>query len=266
MDCVGKLYDSILCNRLTLWFKPHREQAGAQQGRGCAEHIITLRLMMDYARCKRKKLFLLFVDFSKAYDRVPRDRLIRRLITLGCGVMMATMVMKMYGVTKLILGAAIVATSIGVRQGAPTSCVLFTLYVDELISMLKSRCRPDGYLQWLHCLLMMDDTVLLATERDRCIEKFGVLVDYCRRSGMYINESKTKFMVVNGDDSDRVTVSEYGFDIKHCTTYVYLGAYITEDSCLRSALKLHAHTKRCHVLKFAAFLNRNVDFPFWVKK
>ncbi len=56
MDSLAKLYDSILYKRLEQWFRPGREQVGAQQGRGCTEHIVTLRLLMDYAQSKRKKI------------------------------------------------------------------------------------------------------------------------------------------------------------------------------------------------------------------
>ncbi len=64
MNSLAKLYDVVLCRRLTLWFSPFREQAGSQRNRGCIEHIVTLRLLIDYAFCKRKKLFIVLVDFS----------------------------------------------------------------------------------------------------------------------------------------------------------------------------------------------------------
>ena len=57
----------ILCSRLEQWFKPFREQAGAKKGRGCIEQIVTLRILCDYAKKKKSKLFITFVDFSKAY-------------------------------------------------------------------------------------------------------------------------------------------------------------------------------------------------------
>ena len=72
INCIAKLYDKILCHRLQLWFKPYREQAGSQKGRGCIEHIVTLRLISDYAFRKKIKLYIIFVDFSQAYDKVSR--------------------------------------------------------------------------------------------------------------------------------------------------------------------------------------------------
>ena len=86
MNSIPKIYDYILCNRLSKWFIPDSEQAGAQPKRGCVVHKISLRLLIEYAIMKRKKLFIVFVDFSAAYDRVPRNALVVILVGLGCGI------------------------------------------------------------------------------------------------------------------------------------------------------------------------------------
>jgi hypothetical protein len=53
MDSLAKVYDIVLNCQLNLWFQPDREQAGAQKGRSCLEHLLTLRLLIDTARHKR---------------------------------------------------------------------------------------------------------------------------------------------------------------------------------------------------------------------
>ena len=73
IESMSKIYDYILYNRLARWFIPDREQAGSQPKRSCIEQIVTLRLLISYAIAKRLKLYILFVDYSKAYDRVPRN-------------------------------------------------------------------------------------------------------------------------------------------------------------------------------------------------
>ena len=51
MDTFGKLFALLLlCRRLERWFRPDREQAGAQKGRGRTEHILRLSLLIDYAK------------------------------------------------------------------------------------------------------------------------------------------------------------------------------------------------------------------------
>ena len=65
----------------------------------------------------------------------------------------------------MVLGAAMITTTIGLRQRSPTSCFLFTMYTNEFVKDLKRICQPDGYLGGLHCLLLKDNTVLLAISR-----------------------------------------------------------------------------------------------------
>ncbi|ELU15071.1 hypothetical protein CAPTEDRAFT_186743 [Capitella teleta] len=67
VDSLTKLYDIILNRCLFLWFKPDSRQAGSQPGRGCTEHLITLTLWIDYAKHKKKKLYLVFVNSSKVF-------------------------------------------------------------------------------------------------------------------------------------------------------------------------------------------------------
>ena len=47
INAIAKIYDYVLNNRLLLWYNVCREQAGAQSQRGCIEHIVTLRLIID---------------------------------------------------------------------------------------------------------------------------------------------------------------------------------------------------------------------------
>lgn len=60
-NAIAKLYDMIIYERLCKWFRPCREQAGAQKKRGCMEHIVTLRLITDTAKRKKFKFFVTFV-------------------------------------------------------------------------------------------------------------------------------------------------------------------------------------------------------------
>jgi hypothetical protein len=237
MDSLAKTYDIVLNRRLGLWFTPDREQAGSQKGRGCVEHLLTLRLLIDYSMHTRQKLYLIFVDFSKAYDRVPRDLLVHKLAQMGCGALMLHAIAAIYKCTKMILRTAIVSAVIGVRQGSPTSCFLFTLMVNDLIRDLKRRCAPDGFLEWLHVLMLMDDTILLATNRQRAIEKVHVLMDFCRTSGMQINEAKTKFMVINGTEEERQQMTQDDLEIKNCDTYTNLGMAFRQDGKLGTSMK-----------------------------
>ncbi len=265
INSCSKLYDYVINNRLVSWFKPSREQAGGQSKRGCIELIVCLRLLISFCKRKRYKLFLVFVDFSKAYDRVSRGKMFSVLKLFGCGTVMLSAIIAMYTITSCVLGSTVINSCIGVRQGSPTSCFLFVIFVEMLIRMIKNNVNPDSFLDWLHTLMLMDDTVILATSRERLEQKLKYLEEYCKEYGMVINEKKTKLMVINGEEEDRETIFMGDVAIKHADSYVYLGAIITADGSTATSIVHHAKEKEKSLNKLLIFLAVNYDAPFYVK-
>ena len=266
ISSIAKIYDYVLYNRLSQWWQPDREQAGAQPGRGCAEHLVTLRLLMEFSFRKRKKLFIAYIDFVKAYDKVPRKLLFLILKKLGCGVIMLAALISMYKITHSILGIAVISAVVGVRQGSPTSCFLFILFVNVLIRDIKLKSGPDSFLDWLHVLMLMDDTVILASSRKRLIDKLSILDEYCIIHGMMMNESKTKFMVINGSAEDCMPIRLSDIVVKLCDKYLYLGSIYTANGSSVSSLHAQARDKRKQLNKLLIFLRVNKDMPFPIKR
>ena len=256
----------VFCHRLQQWFSPFREQAGSQSGRGCTEHIVSLRLLIDVAKKKRWTLFITFVDFSQAYDKVPRTMLFTVLKRLGCGLTMIVALIAMYQVTDSVIGSAVVSAAIGVRQGSPTSCLLFIIFVNDLIYIFKENSGLDGFLTWLHVLVLMDDTVLLATSRNNMIKKIELLNQFCVSHGMVVNARKTKFFVIGGNEEDKSVIRINDLIVEPCEQYIYLGSPFTSDGSISTAIKAHARLKMCHALKCVSFVSKNNDIPFSIKR
>ena len=82
-DNLYKVFDQMLYQQISEWYKPGYEQAGAQNSRDCNEQILTFRLLCDYVKRKNVKLFLHFIDIEKAYDKIPRHKLLEELKLLG---------------------------------------------------------------------------------------------------------------------------------------------------------------------------------------
>ena len=203
MDTLAKVYDMLILNRLILWCNFDLCQAGSQKGRGCLEQIFSLRMLIDFVKFRKCKLYVLFIDYRKAYDKVPRKKLLEVLKSQGCGYLMLKAIQAMYSCTKNVLKSALISANIGIRQGSPSSCLLFVLYMNEMVRMIRERIEEDGFLGTLHALLLMDDTVVVATGREMCLRKLKALIEYCRHYGMEINNKKTKFFVVNNDELDK---------------------------------------------------------------
>lgn len=266
MNSLCKIYDYVLCNRLTLWYTPRREQAGSQPGRGCVDQIVALRLICNFAVEKKKKLFLLFIDFRKAYDKLPRDKLLCCLKELGIGTRMYSAIRSLYTSTVNVIGDEETRTNCGVRQGAPSSNFLFTLYLDRLVKLFNEGCVQNGFLGWLNCLLLMDDTVIFATSRQELEVKYKILLDFCHNYGMQINETKSNFFVLNGVPLDKSPLLGGQTPIQACERYVYLGIPFAADGKCASSLKLFCQQSQKHLLKLSMFMRQNKDYPFAVKK
>ena len=261
MSVFPKLYDIILSQRLQKWFTSDEEQAGAKKGRGCEEQILALRLLIDIARKDRKPLYIIFIDFEKAYDKVLRWKLVEVLRSFGCGSHMLQAIKSSLQKTTSIIDNVSIDSKVGVRQGSPSSCFLFTAYVNPMIRMVKEY-GEDGWLGLLHILLLMDDTIILSTTREGAIWKFQQVLNYCSQYGMKVNQGKTKYMCVNTNDRDPMVFD--GMSVCWCESYIYLGNVIMNTAIHKQVEKhLKSNTKNIH--KFQSFLAKNDDAPFHVK-
>ena len=116
--------------------------------------------------------------------------------------------------------------------------------------------------------MLMDDTIILATTRERCIKKVKTLLDYCGEYGMIINEKKTKFMVIGklvGTIGPLVVTSSdqnHIYKIEHCESYTYLGCIFTNDGRTRTAIKSHVEDKNKPLPKLIMFFAKNQTCHF----
>ena len=134
---------------------------------------------MERARGRREKLFCCFVDLAKAYDSVPRAKLMQVLASeLGIAAGTVKCIARMYESVRasVLLGKEYSRPfdmREGVRQGCPASPLIFSLYMDRLETFLRSEVvaglsgeekaaiRLSGSL--IPLLLFADDIVIMAT-------------------------------------------------------------------------------------------------------
>ena len=261
MAAVSKLYDTILTSRLKLWHNPCIEQAGAQRERGCQEQILTLRLLIDVAIKKKRTLYVAFVDYAKAYDRVDRQKLFGYLDARGCGTRFLRALQASYVMSKGQIGSETFPTCAGVRQGATSSCPLFTMFIEPTIEKVNE-FGTDGWLGETHILLLMDDTAVVASSRDALTKKLEALLTSAAEIGMTVNSSKSKYLHVNERDTAPFQIGDVV--IEYSPQYTYLGTPISATN-IRKQVQEHIQSKAAHVNKFSAFLRKNSDAPFAIK-
>ena len=145
------------------------------------------------------------------------------------------------------------------------SRILFIIYLNVLAVMIRA-LGPDSFLNDIHALMLMDDTVLLASTGERLIERFTVLMNFCKKYGMSINDLKKQMMVVNGTKEDRQEFKVYDITVKHTTSYVYPGSPFTESGKIKDVIKLHIKTRTKDLNKLRIFCKKNETMPYIFKK
>ena len=85
LSCIAKLFYSLLNNRLLKYCTDKDILSPSQLGflpgnRTTDAHLILYNLIRKYCHTNSKWLYGCFIDFSKAFDTIPRDILFKKLI------------------------------------------------------------------------------------------------------------------------------------------------------------------------------------------
>ena len=146
ISCVFKLFSAVLNNRLMNFCKMKNilseEQLGFIPGNRTSDaHLILHNLIQDYCHKKGEKLFSCFIDFSKAFDSIPRDILLRKLLACGITGKFFNILKNVYTSDKCKVKAGnnlseTFKINKGVRQGCILSPLLFNIFklCNKLIS------------------------------------------------------------------------------------------------------------------------------------
>jgi hypothetical protein len=260
-DALPKLYDGILNQRFSMWYKPCPEQAGAQAGRGCEEQLLALKLYIDVARKKKHILYVLFIDYVKAYDNVNRNKLLQMLCDFGCGDKFTSAIGNSLKGNIGVIGDTEFNYTSGVKQGSAISCNLFAFYLDHTVRAVRT-FGPDDFLQNNHMILLMDDTALLATSRVAMARKLQLLYNSAYEINMVIHPEKSKYFAVNTNDTEPFTIGNV--KIERTESYVYLGTPVSVNSIAKQ-VEDHIKYKYAHICKYYSFVHRNVNAPYTVK-
>ena len=98
-----------------------------------------------------------------------------------------------------------------------------------------------------------------------CEAKLRVVLQYCQEFGMSVNVKKTKFVVVNGDDTDKVPLNVNGTKICYSCNYLYLVAWFTDSGNISDVIALHEKSNQATVNNFFIFCAANTQMPFVYK-
>jgi hypothetical protein len=239
---VSKIILKILTKRMEARTREFisQNQYGFKAGCGTRDAIGVMRMLCERSMEYGNKIFICFVDFEKAFDRVNWVKMMETLKTLGIDWRDRRLIRDLYDRQKVVVRVADGSSEPGiigrgVRQGCPLSPLLFNIYIEM---MMKE--AMDGSEEGVNVGGKLIRDVRFADDQgmvDNTEKGLQSIMDRLNRTAkeydMKINVKKTKRMVVSKEGGVKISIVVDGQNIEQVTKFKYLGAIISEDGrCL----------------------------------
>ena len=244
---LGKLLSLILNERLVRYLNSKNiyseYQFGFRSDHRTTDSIFIINEIMGKYRNSKKRLYLGFIDFRKAFDKIWRAALLLKLLKIGIGGQFYKVIKNMYtqnlSAVKLDgVHAEYFDCPLGVRQGDGLSPTLFNVFINDVQDLFNCEdCHPAKYHGiTIGCLLYADDLVIISESSSGLQASLDKLSEYCRQWKLEINVCKSKVMIA----SKRKVCSENnllvnGEELEYVERYKYLGLYMTYNGSMQYA-------------------------------
>ena len=207
--------------------------------------MFALKTMIDKYSQENQKLYICFIDFSKAFDTVSRDALFYKLLKMGIGGSFAKIVKNMYDKSLIQVNVQNHLTNpfhdnIGVKQGCVLSPNLFKLFTSDLCKSFNDDCRPvELYQENISCLMFADDVVLTSETAEGLQLALDNLEVYSKKWQLKINCEKTKIMIFNKSGKllhEKFTLGNE--QLENTNSYTYLGVTFVPSGKFKTAIEI----------------------------
>ena len=250
LSCFGKLFMTLLNNRLMTYAISNKiispNQLGFLPGNRISDaHIILNNLIQNKCHKNNSKIYSCFIDFSKAFDTIPRDKLLNKLLNHNIKGNFFNTIKNIYCNDKACIkinNKEVTDTfeiNQGVKQGCILSPLLFNIYMSDLPEILDSDLHEiDPNPDYPSCLLWADDILILSENEEGLKKMLKSMEDYCKVNELTLNTDKTKCMIFN--KTGRLIRTHFRFNdtkLETVRSYKYLGFVITPSGEITTGLK-----------------------------
>ena len=208
----------------------------------------------------RYTLYICFIDYEKAFDRVNHDKLIEKLKLAGLDGKDIRIIARLYWEQVAVVrtekgNSEGIKIRRGTRQGCVLSPYLFNLFTELIFRVIEN--DDDGVSiggRRISNLRYADDTGI-TTESERELQILANRVhEEGKHFGMKMNIKKTKTMVISRKvETPKVNITLDGQPVEQVERFVYLGQLITENGKCDEEIK-----RRIEIARTAYIKMRNV--------
>ena len=203
-----------------------KSQCGFRAGRSTIDMVFSLKQQQEKCREQHKLLYIAFIDLTKTFDFVSRDRLFKTLKKIGCQSTLLSKISYFHENTLSTIhfdctsSQPFTITS-GVKQGCVLAPTLFGIFFStplqyafqdsqegvflhtrsdgKLFNLARLRAKTRVKTILICELLFVDDAALVSYTAEELKELLNRFSHACKEFGPYDQHKKTKVM---GQDVD----------------------------------------------------------------
>ena len=221
---------------------------------------------------QKKKLFVTFIDYEKAFDKVDHGLLWQKLGQAKITGKILRVIQSLYQKIKARVRVKgeltdVFNCNIGVRQGDNLSPLLFIFFLNDFNNLIRTESegicpnaeRSEELTTFLkmYSLLYADDTLLLSETEEDMQRALDATLKYCIQNKMTINVSKTKYMICSrGKIRKQSTLYINRTAIERVDTFCYLGVVLKYNNTFQAAMKNHVDKAKKALFKLDVLMSK----------
>ena len=233
--CISKIFDVIIMNKHSSVFRTSDNQFGFKEKLSTNMCTFALNETISYYTKNGSQVYALFLDASKAFDRLNYVKLFNKLLHKKMCPITIRLLLNMYLSQKIQvkwngkLSQPFEVTN-GVRQGGVLSPLFFSIYIDELLLKLKNAgfgCHIGNY--YFGALGYADDIVLLCPTKEGLREMIRICETYAFEHDLIFNGNKSQLFVSGPVMENLSKCYVNDIEVPVCKKALHLGNLISNN-------------------------------------
>ena len=244
---ISKIFEHVLKSVFSEFLFTSSHQFGFKKKNSTTHSLYCLRETINYYVENGSSVYCSFLDASKAFDRLVHAGLFIKLMERNVPLQFLNVLITWHdGLFCRVKWddhfSEWFPISAGVRQGGVLSPDLYSIYIDDLISILRSSGVGCHYISaFAAAFFYADDMAILAPSLKGLQKLLDICNEYCAAWDIRLNSSKTKNMFFGKGSIPTYHLKLDLEEIPWVTHWKYLGVVLVSGPsfgcCVKETLK-----------------------------